>query len=84
MIFNFSKLQLDLENGLYGNSYLIGDSGYACKNYLLTPISNPRTRAEIKFNTQFISARQIVERTIGVWKRRFPAIGISISMLYEK
>lgn len=77
MILNFSKLQAELECGKYGHSYLLGDSGYACKKYMITPLSNPRTTNEMNFNRALVSTRQIVERTIGIWKRRFPILGTS-------
>lgn len=68
MIFNFSKLQGETESGKYGVSYLIGDSGYGYKNYLLTPVPFPKSIREKKFKSAFVTTRQIVERTTGVWK----------------
>lgn len=77
-IFNFSQLKIRLEDGEFGNSVLLGDAGYSCKNYLLTPLANAVSPAEIKYQKAFVQTRLIVERTIGVWKRRFPAIGSSM------
>lgn len=76
-IFNFSKLKMRLENNEFGDSVLIGDAGYACKNYLITPLVNPETSAERRFQKAVIKTRTIVERTIGVWKRRFPVLSTS-------
>lgn len=78
MVFNFSKLRARCEAGEFGESYLIGDSGYACKSYLITPLANPSTRPEIAFQRAFIRTRIEVEKTIGVWKRRFPILGTSM------
>lgn len=52
----------------------MGDNGYACKPYLLTPVLNPITRAEQNYNRAHISTRNIIERVFGVWKQRFPCL----------
>lgn len=56
------------------DGYLIGDGGYACRRYLLTPLANPVTPAERAYNAAQISARNSIERTNGILKRRFPAL----------
>jgi len=72
-IFDHSKLRAELETGLcYG--YLVGDGGYACRRYLLTPLTNPTTAAEKAYNASQISARNCIERTNGRLKRRFPCL----------
>lgn len=54
---------------------MLGDSGYGVKNYLLTPLLNPRTEGERKYNNTFKSARQsVIECLFGKWKRRFPIL----------
>lgn len=53
---------------------LVGDSGYPCLPFLLTPIANPLTDAEQTYNFIQSKTRRIVERTFGVWKRRFPCL----------
>lgn len=77
MIFNFSSLKAKLEANEFGNSILLGDAGYACKSYLITPLTRPTTPSEKSFQAAFIKTRSTVERTIGVWKKRFPSIGHS-------
>ena len=52
------------------------------KNYLLTPVLNPRTQAEQRYNSAHIRTRNIIERLFGVWKCRFPILstGMKVQM----
>uniref|UniRef100_A0A2H1WRH4 SFRICE_032286 n=1 Tax=Spodoptera frugiperda TaxID=7108 RepID=A0A2H1WRH4_SPOFR len=47
--------------------------------YLLTPVSNPRTAQEERYNKVQIKSRNSVERLFGVWKRRFPYLHIGLA-----
>ncbi|XP_052245192.1 putative nuclease HARBI1 isoform X3 [Dreissena polymorpha] len=51
--------------------WLLGDSGYGLKPYLLTPKLNPMSRAEIAFNLAHSRSRMVVERAFGLLKSRF-------------
>ena len=51
--------------------FLLGDSGYACSPYLLTPYPNPATRSQRRFNSSLKSTRSTIERCFGIMKRRF-------------
>lgn len=42
----------------------------------MTPLANPRTNAEIAYNYSHIRTRQVIERTFGIWKRRFAVLSI--------
>ena len=70
-IFNMSALRERLEGGAVANSWLLGDSGYAQKRYLMTPIVNPQTPAEENYNQHHAKTRVVVERAFGVLKSRF-------------
>ncbi|XP_064625925.1 putative nuclease HARBI1 [Lineus longissimus] len=56
------------------NGLLLGDSGYPCRSFLMTPFRNPHGHAETSYNTAQKRTRSVVERMFGVWKRRFPCL----------
>ncbi|XP_066603005.1 putative nuclease HARBI1 [Prorops nasuta] len=51
-IFNNSVIKARFESGEFGNGLLLGDSGYPNMPYLMTPLTNPNTPAEILYNEQ--------------------------------
>ncbi|CAI6369630.1 unnamed protein product [Macrosiphum euphorbiae] len=57
-------------NGQQG-FFLLGDSGYALRPWLLTPFNNPVTDVEQYYNKMQMSTRSIIERCNGVLKMRF-------------
>jgi len=70
-VFDNSRIRALLETGPR-EGYLVGDGGYPCRQYLLTPVLNPATEAEKKYNEAQASARNCIERANGILKRRFP------------
>lgn len=72
-IFNMSRVNMKyMQRELEGA--LLGDNGYPSLPYLYTPILNPRTAPEIRYNRAHVKARNVVERMFGIWKRRFPCL----------
>lgn len=53
---------------------ILGDSGYAIKKYLLTPLLETRNRPEAAYNEAHIRTRVLIENTFGIWKRCFPIL----------
>ena len=53
---------------------LLGDSGYPCKQYLMTPFPYPSTPSEEKFNKCHAKTRVLIEQTFGILKRRFACL----------
>ena len=73
-IWNNCKLSEAFGSGVIKNGWLLGDSGYGLKPWLLTPVLNSSTAAERKYNKAHKSTRCVIERTFGIWKMRFRCI----------
>ena len=56
----------------YSGRYLLGDGAYQNRSYIITPVLDPDTPAKQLFNQAHIVLRNRIERTFGVYKRRFP------------
>ncbi|XP_036317713.1 putative nuclease HARBI1 [Rhagoletis pomonella] len=66
-------------------SKLLGDCGYGIEPFLLTPYRDPHYNSqEYKFNLAHTSGRNIVERTIGVFKGRFRCLLSTLHYRPEK
>lgn len=72
-IWRESALCQQFENGVH-SGFLLGDSGYPCKRYLMTPFLNPSTAPQQRFNTSLCKTRVMVEQTFGILKRRFSCL----------
>ncbi|KAJ1087379.1 hypothetical protein NDU88_000555 [Pleurodeles waltl] len=63
-------------------SIFAGDSGYPNLSWLLTPVRNPRTRAEERYNEAHGQTRRIIEQTSGLLKARFRCLHLTGGSLY--
>ena len=80
-IFYNSSLCASFENREI-DGILLGDNGYPNKAFLFTPIIHPQSPQERRYNRAHIATRNTVERSFGLWKRRFHSIhsGLRLSM----
>ena len=76
-IFRSSSLCYDFEHQKV-NGLLIGDARYSCTSYLMTPLRNPLTRKERRYNVAHRRARNVIERTFGILKQRFKCLQIPL------
>ncbi|XP_064462591.1 putative nuclease HARBI1 [Ornithodoros turicata] len=75
-----STIGRELEAGVH-TGLLLGDSGYPCKRWLMTPFLQPRNRAQKQYNASHSTTRALVERTIGQLKRRFHCLHSELRVL---
>ncbi|CAI6357754.1 unnamed protein product [Macrosiphum euphorbiae] len=83
-IFRESKRRALFEQGVYGDALLVGDSGYACTSYMMTPLHECHTPAEQLYNESQIRTRNPIERFFGVWKRRFPVMALGLRVKLKR
>ncbi|KAK0133282.1 putative nuclease HARBI1 [Merluccius polli] len=50
---------------------IVGDRGYACMKFLMTPYGDPQMPSEARFNRALSTCRVKIEMTFGVIKARF-------------
>lgn len=81
-IFYESRIKEQFENNeLQG--IILGDSGYPCLPYLMTPLLRPETRGEVRYNTAHKRTRNCIERMFGRMKRRFPSLHFPLRLKLE-
>ncbi|XP_064624202.1 putative nuclease HARBI1 [Lineus longissimus] len=72
-IFQESQLFRKFQAGEY-RGILLGDPAYTCSTFMLTPVRNPTTPEENRYNNAQRRTRGVVERAFGIWKKRFPCV----------
>ena len=79
-MFTESAIGQRLSRGDFSPFHLIGDSGYGCTPFLLTPYAAPINVPQERFNVAHKKSRCVIERMFGMVKRRFPALFFGIRM----
>ncbi|XP_033966949.1 putative nuclease HARBI1 [Pseudochaenichthys georgianus] len=72
-IFAESSLCHKLEQGLF-SGVLLGDRGYACQPFLMTPYPDPGEGPQTSFNVAHAKTRVQIEMTFGILKARFTCL----------
>ncbi|XP_046542861.1 putative nuclease HARBI1 [Haliotis rubra] len=62
------------------DGFILGDNGYPCRPFLLTPYLNPQGRRQQRYNDSLCATRVTIERTFGRWKRRFHVLHSEVRM----
>ncbi|KAL6737045.1 hypothetical protein Aduo_010720 [Ancylostoma duodenale] len=84
-VYNMSRIHDAFTEGSVPNGFcLIGDSGFANNNEIVTPFRNPQTRSQRKFNETHKKMRVIVECVLGDWKERFKILETTIRLEPDK
>jgi len=84
MMFKASGFGRKCALGIYGEGFVLGDSGYGCTPYLLTPYNAPQSPSEERFNQAHKTTRCIIERAFGILKRRFHCLHTELRLQPEK
>ncbi|XP_063734541.1 putative nuclease HARBI1 [Eleginops maclovinus] len=74
-IFRESSLSDRFHQGQF-DGILLGDRGYACMKFLITPFPDPQTRQQRSFNHAHSVTRARIEMTFGILKARFACLKV--------
>lgn len=73
------------DRGKFGtDSVILADSAYGPNYYICKPLQNPVSVAEKRYQKAQIKTRNIVERTFGILKRKFPCLAIGMHFRLNK
>ncbi|KAF7204532.1 putative nuclease HARBI1 [Nothobranchius furzeri] len=64
----------EVENEQHGPFWFIGGKGYHLSKHVLTPVLEPSTDGDIRFNKAHAKIHNVMEVTIGSMKRRFKCL----------
>ncbi|XP_030286099.1 putative nuclease HARBI1 [Sparus aurata] len=72
-VFRASPIYQRLSQGEF-SGVLLGDKGYACESFLLTPLADPQTPPQQAYNHAHTKTRARIEMTFGILKSRFQCL----------
>ena len=78
-----TKLWDDFETGRK-QGIILDDNGYPCRNWLMTPVSIPRSQSEENYNTSHKRTRVTIECAFGMLKKRFRILHDEMRVPTEK
>ena len=76
-IFDNSNIADKLKDGAI-DGILVDDCRYAYGAYLMTPILKPKNAGEVRYNTAHRRTRCVIEKCLGLLKRRFPCLHLGL------
>ncbi|XP_015142731.1 putative nuclease HARBI1 [Gallus gallus] len=66
-----AALTSQFENELYKDGWLLGDSSFFLRTWLMTPLHIPETPAEYRYNMAHSATHNVIERTFRTIRSRF-------------
>ena len=81
-IFAESRIKNMFDDG-HCKGILVGDAGYPCLPFLMTPVARPLTQNQRRYNRAHILTRNVIERVFGVLKRRFSCLYFGLRLKME-
>lgn len=76
-IWENSRVAARMEAGEF-DGLLVGDGGYRCTEYMMTPLRTPITPGERRYNKAQARTRNPIERTFGMLKAKFPCLALGM------
>lgn len=69
-----SSVYEGFQSGRLRGGWLLGSSGYACRPWLMTPVPEPKTAAELSYNEAHAGTHTVIDRTFRMLKSRFKCL----------
>ncbi|XP_028989543.1 putative nuclease HARBI1 [Betta splendens] len=66
-----SLIGREIERDVHGPYWIVGGTGYHLSKHVLTPVSDPASDIEVRFNKAHAKIHNVVWRTLGTMRRRF-------------
>ncbi|XP_036386021.1 putative nuclease HARBI1 [Megalops cyprinoides] len=73
-VLQHSPLEALCSKGGLGKGHLIAHSGYPLHQWLLPPLQNAQTKADVRYNEALRQSHAVVGRTVRLLKARFPCL----------